>query len=110
MTLDKHPRNHEFGKKNTTSQHSGEHRISLVTDSYGNGAGSGGGSGTSQQYSCHFCAKSFHDRRHYDGHMNTHAGAKPHQCVGCRKTFAYKNNLARHTKKCPVYQQTLTCF
>ncbi|KAL3858219.1 hypothetical protein ACJMK2_012817 [Sinanodonta woodiana] len=55
-------------------------------------------------YWCKICQKGFNQLQYYQGHINQHAGMKPHKCNMCNKEFSYIATLSAHRKHCPKAQ------
>ncbi|KAK3599081.1 hypothetical protein CHS0354_024408 [Potamilus streckersoni] len=55
-------------------------------------------------YWCKICQKGFNQLQYYQGHINQHAGRKPHKCNICSKEFSYIATLSAHRRHCPKTQ------
>ena len=63
----------------------------------------------SMKYKCTICSKSFYDKQHFTGHVNTHHNVMPYDCSKCKKSFSYKSNLFRHQKTCIEEEKNHKC-
>lgn len=47
------------------------------------------------------CAKkTFANKGHFEGHINSHNAIKPFKCTQCSSKFSFKSALLRHVKTC----------
>ena len=56
-------------------------------------------------YQCLICSKTFTERHHYEGHVNSHQKIKPFTCLKCKKTFSYKVSFTRHKTVCQMKKE-----
>ncbi len=69
--------------------------------------GSSGAGG--EKYSCAKCGKTFKEKYHFFGHMNSHLNVRPYTCKKCGKGFSYSNNLSRHKRTCGAAEEGEKC-
>ena len=65
-----------------------------------NAAVFGANAGPGEKFSCPKCGKTFKEKYHFFGHMNSHLNVRPYTCKKCGKGFSYSNNLSRHKRTC----------
>ena len=65
-----------------------------------NAAAFGVNTGPGEKFSCPKCGKTFKEKYHFFGHMNSHLNVRPYTCKKCGKGFSYSNNLSRHKRTC----------
>ncbi|CCE63664.1 hypothetical protein TPHA_0F01810 [Tetrapisispora phaffii CBS 4417] len=53
---------------------------------------------TARQTQCSFCLKVFNQASHFEVHIRSHIGYKPHKCRFCNVCFTQSGNLKTHEK------------
>ena len=51
------------------------------------------------KYQCSICDKKFHQKHHFEGHMDAHAGVRRHKCLRCGNSYAYSSSFHKHKCK-----------
>ena len=63
----------------------------------------------SPNYVCNFCGRNFHEKSHFQGHVNKHIDNKAYICPNCQKPYHFKQNMMRHAKSCDKNVKNYHC-